>query len=88
MYYTGVKNITITLDEEAARWARVRAAERNVSLSRFIGELVHDQMRHSLEYVEAMNGWRAEKPVRLKQDPGDRYLTRDEAHDRDSLRRR
>jgi hypothetical protein len=83
-----MKNVTITLDEEAARWARVRAAEKNKSLSRFIGEIVHDHMRHSLGYVEAMNGWRSEQPIRLKQDPGDRYLTREEAHDRDRLRRR
>ena len=83
-----MKNVTVTLDEEAIRWARVSAAEKNISLSRFIGELVHERMRHSLEYVEAMNGWRNEKPVRLKQDPSDRYLTREEAHDRDGLRRR
>jgi hypothetical protein len=83
-----MKNVTVTLDEEAVRWARVSAAEKNISLSRFIGELVHERMRHSLEYVEAMNGWRNEKPVRLKQDPSDRYLTREEAHDRDGLRRR
>ncbi len=83
-----MKNVTVTLDEEAIRWARVSAAEKNISLSRFIGELVHERMRHSLGYVEAMNGWRNEKPVRLKQDPSDRYLTREEAHDRDGLRRR
>jgi len=83
-----MKNVTVTLDEEAVHWARVSAAEKNISLSRFIGELVHERMRHSLEYVEAMNGWRNEKPVRLKQDPSDRYLTREEAHDRDGLRRR
>ena len=83
-----MKNVTVTLDEEAVRWARVSAAEKNISLSRFIGELVHERMRHSLEYVEAMNGWRNEKPVRLKQDPSDRYLTREEAHDRDGVRRR
>jgi hypothetical protein len=35
-----MKNITITLDEETARRARVRAAERNISLSRYLGELL------------------------------------------------
>lgn len=83
-----MKNVTITLDEEAVRWARVQAAERNVSLSRFIGDLVHEHMRHSLAYVEAMQGWRNEKPVRLRQDPTDRYLTREEAHERNGLRGR
>lgn len=83
-----MKNVTVTLDEDAMQWARVRAAEKNMSLSRFIGELLHERMRHTHEYVEAMNGWRSELPVRLKQDPNDRYLTREEAHDRDGLRRR
>ena len=83
-----MKNVTVTLDEEAMRWARVSAAEKNLSLSRFIGELVHERMRHSREYVEAMHGWRSDKPVRLKRDSTDRYLTREETHDRDSLRRR
>jgi hypothetical protein len=83
-----MKNVTVTLDDEAMRWARVRAAEKSMSLSRFLGELVHERMRHSIEYVEAMNGWRNAKPIRLKNDPADRYLTREEAHDRDGLRGR
>jgi hypothetical protein len=29
------KNITIALDKETAAWARVQAAQRNVSLSQF-----------------------------------------------------
>ena len=43
-------NVTITLDEQAAAWARVQAAEGNVSLSRYVGELIHDKMHHSREY--------------------------------------
>ena len=33
-----MKNVTITLDEETARWARVEAAKAGKSLSRWIGE--------------------------------------------------
>ena len=33
-----MKKVTITLDEDTAARARVRAAERRMSLSRFVGE--------------------------------------------------
>ncbi|MBI3376647.1 MAG: hypothetical protein HY017_33440 [Betaproteobacteria bacterium] len=82
-----MKNITITLDEQAAAWARVQAAERNMSLSRYLGEMLHGKMRHSREYEEAYKAFLAEKPVRLK-GPGERYLTREEVNDRAALRRR
>jgi hypothetical protein len=82
-----MKNITITLDESAADWARVRAAEANMSLSRYIGELVHKQMKHSREYEEAMRASLAEKPLDLK-DPWKPYPKREELYDRPVLRRR
>ncbi len=82
-----MKNVTITLDEQTAAWARVKAAERDMSLSRYLGELLHERMRHSREYEEAYRAWRAEKPLRLKSQ-GDRYLTREDANDRAGLRRR
>jgi plasmid stability protein len=80
-----MKNVTITLDEDTAAWARVHAARHNVSLSRFVSELLQRHMRESREYDEAMQRFLAEKPVKLKR-PGDRYLTREEAHDRTRLR--
>lgn len=82
-----MKNITITLDEETAAWARIHAAERNMSLSRYVGEVLRERMRHSREYDEAMKRFLAQKPVKLKR-PGDRYLSREEANDRPGLRRR
>ena len=69
-----MKNVTITLDEQAAAWARVKAAEGNVSLSRFVGELIHEKMRHSREYEEAMRAALAEKPLKFE----GKRLTREE----------
>jgi hypothetical protein len=80
-----MKNITITLDEETAALARLYAAQRNVSLSRFVGELLRDRMQEAREYEQAMRGFLKEKPVKLKK-PGERYLTRDEVHERTRLR--
>jgi hypothetical protein len=37
-----MKNVTITLDEKVARWARIRAAEEETSLSRLVGEMLRD----------------------------------------------
>ena len=80
-----VKNVTITLDEVTAGWARVHAAQRNVSLSRFVGDLLQQQMRESREYDEAMRRFLARRPVRLKRE-GERYPDREEVHDRPGLR--
>lgn len=77
-----MKNITITLDDQAAAWARVQAAEHNMSLSRFVGELLRNKMRHSREYERAMRAALAEKPLRLE----GAYLKRDELYDRPRLR--
>lgn len=82
-----MKNITITLDETTAAWARVHAAERNMSLSRFVGEVLHDRMRNAREYEEAMRASLAERPLNLK-GPWKPYPKREELYDRPVLRRR
>lgn len=82
-----MKNITITLDADTAAGARVQAAERDMSLSRFVGELLREHLRHSREYEEAYRTFLAEKPFKLK-GPAERYLTREEVNDRAALRRR
>jgi len=73
-----MKNVTITLDEQAASWARRKAAERNMSVSRFVGEMIHERMRHSREYEDAMRAELAEPPFRFESKP----LTREELYAR------
>ena len=80
-----MKNVTITVDAETAAWARVHAAQRNVSLSRFIGGMLREHMRESREYDEAMRRWFASKLV-IRRRPGERLPTREELHDRAGLR--
>lgn len=75
-----MKNITVTLDEKTAAWARVHAARRNQSLSRFIGELLHEKMRESREYEAAMRRFFAIKPKNLSD--GKAYPSRDEIYER------
>jgi hypothetical protein len=80
-----MKNVTITLDEETASWARVYAAERNMSVSRLVGDMLRERMQEAREYDEAMRRFLARKPVRLGRG-GQRYPNRDQVHDRSRLR--
>ena len=82
-----MKNVTISLDRQTAAWARVHAAQSNLSLSRFIGQLLHERMRESREYDEAMRRYFALKPFPLK-GAAQRYPKREELYDRPVLRRR
>jgi len=80
VFNLAMKNITVTLDEQTAAWARVYAAQRNMSVSRFLGELLHEKMRESREYERSMERFLAIKPKNLS--GGTRYPRRDEIHDR------
>jgi hypothetical protein len=54
-----LKNVTITLTEETALWARKKAAEQNTSVSKLVGEMLENQMKQSDEYWRAYERWRA-----------------------------
>lgn len=81
-----MKNVTITLDAETAAWARVHAAQRNVSLSRFVGELLHQHMRESREYEEAMQRYLSRGPFKALKGLPERYPAREDLHERSRLR--
>jgi hypothetical protein len=52
-----MKNVTVTMEDSVAEWARMEAARRNTSVSRLIGELLAEKMRHDDAYERAMNDW-------------------------------
>ena len=80
-----MKNITITLDAETANWVRVRAAEQNTSVSRFVGELLQQQMKDRVEYQRAMARFLSKPPIRLG-DVGEPLPKREELYDRPRVR--
>lgn len=80
-----MKNITITVDEEVARWARVWAAQQNTSVSKIVGELLRQRMVEEKDYELAMRRYSRRKPVELKTSSGS-YPKRDELHARTDLR--
>ena len=81
-----MKNVTVTLDEDTAARARVQAAERKMSLSRYIGEVLRKELRDADEYEAAHRAWRKSKPFPLK-GPPEQFPKRDEIYER-VIRRR
>lgn len=79
-----MRNVTVSLDEETARWARVEAARRDISLSAFLREMLERAQAAQESYAEAQHRYRSREPVRLKRRS--RYPAREELHERDGLR--
>ena len=80
---TKLRNVTVTLDETVARWARIEAARKETSVSRLLGEILKGRMLAEDGYKSAMRRALTRKPF-LKTDG--RYLSREETHDRSRLR--
>jgi hypothetical protein len=79
-----MKNVTITLDEDVARWVRIEAARQETSVSRLVGEMVRERMRSEDAYEEARRQFFAVRPRPLRTDTS--LPTREELHDRAALR--
>lgn len=79
-----MKNVTITLEEEVARWARIRAAKENTSVSRLVGDLLRRYMEEEEAYKASMTQFLSRRPVVLKGKG--KYPKREELHERSRLR--
>lgn len=77
------KNVTVSLETDVARWARLEAARKDTSVSRLLGELLKQRMLEQDEYENAMREALARKPF-IKGSR--RYLTREEVHERSRFR--
>ena len=78
-----LRNVTVTLKEDVARWARIEAAKADTSVSRLLGDMLKERMEKDANCEKAMKRALARKPF-LKSNK--RYLTREEIHDRTNLR--
>ena len=76
-----MKNVTITLDEEVARWARVWAAEHDTSVSRMLGKLLEEKMAEERRYAGAKERFLSRGPRELKR-PSAKLPSRDAVHER------
>lgn len=79
-----MKNVTVTVDEDVALWARVYAARHGTSVSRLLGELLQERMLEEQGYEAAMQQYLSVAPRVLS--ASGRYPTRDEIHERGSAR--
>jgi len=76
-----MKNVTITLEENVANWARVWAARHETSVSRMLGEELKRKMQMEVDYERAMRRFFARKPRALKAE-GSAYPKRDSLYER------
>jgi hypothetical protein len=80
-----MKNVTVTMEDSVAEWARIEAARRNTSVSRLVGEILAEKMRHDDAYARAMREALEFKSLGCSEG---RYLSRDEIYDRAAWRER
>ena len=80
-----MKNVTITLPEDVARWLRVRAAEDDRSVSRWIRELLERKRRREDDYEIAMKRYLAREAREIDWFGGCRP-SREDLYDRSRLR--
>jgi hypothetical protein len=78
-----LRNVTVTLEENVARWARVEAAHQDTSVSQLLARILKERMRENDDYDRAMRQALARKPF-LKTDG--KYPSREEVHDRTRFR--
>ena len=74
-----MKNVTITADEKVLKWARHEAAEKGISVSKLVGQILEEQMRQKDDYWQAFERWKKIKPF-LKGPI--QKIDRDELHER------
>ncbi len=76
-----MKNITITVPESVAKWARVWAARNESSVSKLVGELLTTKMKEESAYEAAKKRYLNKPPQKLGRT-GSRYPRRSDLHDR------
>lgn len=76
-----MKNVTITLEEDVLRWAKIWAASHDTSVSRMLGEELRRKMLHEETYERAQKRFQARKVKPLK-PAGSSYPTRDSLYER------
>jgi hypothetical protein len=74
------RNMTITVDEDVARWARVKAAQEDTSVAQLVGEMLRRHMLEDDAYERAMKEFLAQRPTALRRRG--RYPSRDQMHER------
>lgn len=72
--------MTISVDEETARWARIEAARRDTSLSKFVGDVLRRLMVEDQGYEAARRSFQGRSANDLS--GGAPYPSREALHER------
>lgn len=80
-----MKNITVSVDDEVYRRARVRAAELDTSVSAVVRRFLVDFVGDETDF-ERRKRLQDETLASIRSFRAGRRMTRDEVHDRDALR--
>lgn len=78
-----LKNVTITVTEDVARWARVRAAEADSSVSKLVGDMLDRDMQRHDRFDKARREFRRLGSSIISDGP---YPRREDLHDRPGVR--
>lgn len=81
----GMKNITVSIDEEVHRRARIKAAERDTSVSAVVRELLIAWTGEETDF-DRRKRLQGETLKSIRSFSAKHRLSRDEVHSRDSLR--
>ncbi|MEY3001164.1 MAG: hypothetical protein RL648_1378 [Verrucomicrobiota bacterium] len=76
-----MKNVTITVEEEVLKWAKVAAAQRDTSVSRLLGEELRRKMLKETAYERGRKRFQARRPKVLKVAE-ESYPSRDSLYER------
>ena len=76
-----MKNVTITLEEDVARWARVWAAKKGSSVSKILGETLKEKMQNERRYGRAQAAYFA-RPAQPLKKANQKYPNREELYER------
>ena len=74
-----LKNVTVTVPEDLALWARRKAAEENCSVSKLLCRLMEEARSRQELSREMLEAWRKREILGLD---GTQRMSRDEAHER------
>ncbi|MFP4377448.1 MAG: hypothetical protein ACLFP4_10410 [Spirochaetales bacterium] len=76
-----MKNVTVTLPEDTARWVRVWAAEQGKSVSAALADLIEERRNARERRARALDEFRSVPEVMLGPS-GQGYPSRDSVHER------
>jgi len=76
-----MKNLTVSLKDEVAKWLRVHAAKEGKSASGVLAELISNLMQREESYESAMLEF-LRSPVTPLKSNSEKYPNREELHER------